>query len=83
MVCSLEAYAASDSATIGIGVSIKASSQCDYNYSLERHANISSYSRASTCDIHSFTLQQHLEQVAYTANIQSDEQRYRMFMTVE
>ena len=85
---SSQAQATGDSTKIGISVLIKASQQCDYDYSLENLSNSNNnYSRSSSCYVGSFKLQQQLDQVAYSTskvlNTQIDGKRYRVFMTVQ
>lgn len=84
----LMVHAADDSTSIGISVVIKASQQCDYNYSIENSSDMNTRNiQYSTCDVETSKLQHHLNQVAYsnlkTSTMQIDTDLYRVSMTVQ
>jgi len=79
---SFGAYAAGDKTQIKIGVVIKASSQCDYNYSLEENDSYTvPYSLNSKCKTNNHSIKKDLLSTV-TKSIQ-DGQRYRVMMTVQ
>jgi len=79
---SVLSYAASDTTQIKIGVVIKASSQCDYNYSSEDNSsNFNRYSLNTSCQMNDKMIQQQLVSAIKTDNVEN--QHYRVMMTVQ
>jgi len=79
-----QAFAASETSIIKIGVVIKAKQQCNFNYSLENSFNSHNfYTNAASCEMKNHTLKQHLTNQAYANTIVQEGNRYRVFMTVQ